>query len=778
MIAAYSTSTALSTSGRALPILAIGMVGAMALSWVLRYRARNQKGLTYRIVPPSESKWDPAAWIAFYRTLFGMSAPWWKRLIVGQPWTSLEFWNTGDGIVLRCWFPERLQTLLLTHLRMALPGVEATLCTVQLDLGERAARERLHLWRDDLYPLGLLKADPLRPILGALAATPEGVVQLVIAPDVSWQGRAQQRLARLSGLPPSPGFLGGAVAELLGVFFGWLAPRRAINLSPSTIAPPSDKAGEPGYRAELRLRVSAPSKAEAGRMMHSLASAFRSLDGSNGLRPHRVWLGKRFDRALLLRLPPSSRSPVLVAEELARLFHLPCEGVEMDSAPVRVPPPRLLAASGKTLCLADVMGGKAIRIAQADCRHHIHVLGPTGSGKSTLLLNLALSDIQAGAGVGVIDPKGDLIRALLERIPDQHAERIVLIDPTARDQPIGLNVLDCADPDERELVCDGIVAIFKKTYERFWGPRTDDILRAAILTLLREPGATLCEIPVLLINHHVRRKLTKDLLDPVGLKPFWEEYERIADGQRLQLIGPVLNKLRTFLLRPTIRNILGQSTSTIQMPAVLDGKGILLVSLAKGLLGEDTSRLLGSFIVARIWQAAMHRADRTEDLRPDFHLYLDEFQNYLHLPQSLDDLLAEARGYRLNLTLANQHLAQLSPSTREALAANARTRVMFQCGQDDAHYLAREFEPHLTERGLRNLQRFQVAVRLCTGGHTGPAFTGLTAGAPPSLGAGHATAIADASLRRYGRRREQVVAAIEARFMAVGMRQEAVAMAP
>jgi len=777
MIAAYSTGPPSSIFGLALPILAVGMAGAMALSWALRYRARNQKGLTYRIVPPSECKWEPAAWVAFYRTLFGISAPWWKRLIIGQPWLSLEFWNSADGLVSRCWVPERLQNLVLTHLRMAMPGAEATLCTDQPDLGEPAARGRLCLWRDELYPLGLLKSDPLHPILGALSTAPGGVVQLVITPDVGWQGRAQQRLARLSGLPPSRGFLVGALVELVRIFFDWVIPKPVVSRTPSPTAPSSDKAADPGYRAELRLRVWAPTKTEAGRLMHTLSSAFRSLDGGNGLRPRRVWLGKRLDRALIDRRAPSGRGPVLVAEELARLFHLPCEGIEMDAAPVRVPPPRLLAAPGKTLCLSDVTGGKAITIAPADCRQHIHILGPTGSGKSTLLLNLALSDIEAGAGVGVIDPKGDLVRALLERIPDQHAGRIVLVDPTARDQPIGLNVLDCADPDEREVVCDGIVTIFKKTYERFWGPRTDDILRAAILTLLREPGATLCEIPALLLNPHVRHKLTKDLLDPVGLKPFWEEYERIADGQRLQLIGPVLNKLRTFLLRPTIRNILGQSTSTVHMPAILDGNSILLVSLAKGLLGEDTSRLLGSFIVARIWQAAMHRADRIEDRRPDFHLYLDEFQNYLHLPTSLDDVLAEARGYRLNLTLANQHLAQLSPSTRDALAANARTRVVFQCGQDDARYLAREFEPHLTERGLRSLQRFQVAVRLCSGGHTGPAFTGLTVGAPPSLGAHHAVAIANASLQRYGRPREQVVAAIERRFEAARIRRKAVAMA-
>ncbi|MEO6858223.1 MAG: TraM recognition domain-containing protein, partial [Solirubrobacteraceae bacterium] len=707
---------------------------AIVRGW-LQWRTRHQPTVTYALIPPAEVKVEQTAWLMFYRRLFGISAPWWKRLVSGQPWLSLEFWSANGRVSARCWFPERLETIILTHLRMTLPGMEVSRWAGEPELGEPAARARLHFWREDLYGLGGSDADQLRPVLGSLSLAPQGVVQLVITPDVRWQTRAQQRWAALSGQATSPGIFTGVMAELVDICFGWLLPKRPAAASPSPLIamPAPGKAREPGYRAEFRLRVSASSKADAKGIMQTLTSAFRSLDDSNGLRPRRVLRRRRFDRDIVRRRPPSDRGPVLVAEELARLFHLPVTGISMDAAATRVPPSHAMPLSGKTLCLADALNNAPITISQADCRQHIHVLGPTGSGKSTLLMNLALEDIRAGRGVGVIDPKGDLVRALLERIPEDAASRLVLVDPTFREYPIGLNVLDCPDPDERELVCDAIVTIFRKTYERFWGPRTDDILRAAVLTLLRKPGATLCEIPILLLDPVVRQKLTVNLRDPVGLKPFWDEYEALAEGHRLQLIGPVLNKLRTFLLRPTMRNILGQSISTVQLSEVLDGRGILLVCLAKGLLGEETSRLLGSFIVARLWQAAMHRADRVEEQRPDFNLYLDEFHNYLHLPQSLDEVLAEARGYRLNLVLANQHLAQLSASTREALAANARTRVVFQCGQDDAHYLAREFEPALTRRDLQSLQRFQAAVRLSVAGHTEPPFTGVTAPAPPSL---------------------------------------------
>ena len=193
-----------------------------------------------------------------------------------------------------------------------------------------------------------------------------------------------------------------------------------------------------------------------------------------------------------------------------------------------------------------------------------------------------------------------------------------------------------------------------------------------------------------------------------------------------------------------------------------------MVSLAKGLLGEETSQLLGAFLVARIWQATMSRASRPESWRPDFNLYLDEFQNYLHLPQSLDDVLAEARGYHLGLVLANQHLGQLGTTTRAALASNARTRVTFQCGQEDARYLAREFGPQLGEHQLRNLRQFQVALRLCVDGHTETPFTGVTRFAPASLGEEQGARLVRCALERWGRPRPLVEAEIRSRLHAEG----------
>ena len=758
----------------------------LLLVWLLiklrvpgRLLARRGQIKVVRIDPPAESAFRPEAWVTFHRAMVGMTAPWWKRLTRGQASVVYEFHSVRGLTVMHCWYPREIDALLKASVRTALPGADIVEVDTQpLPPGRPAARSRLRLWRDELYPLGTAGTDALADAVAALAASEEGVLQIAMSPDTEWEKRSTRRFDQLSGVDQHEGLAWKIIRLPLDLLFEfwWEAPKTETRTAPvrrpKGAAPPSDKAFKAGWRAEVRI-CSWDARGAAAGTVRSAASAFNALDGDNHLRPSRVWWPWSFDHAVVTRQGPGTASMVLVAEEVAQLCHLPLDGVAMDEARVRMMPAHRSSsgqdATGSLLCRLDDQRAAPVTIRQTDRRQHVHIVGPTGSGKSTLLLNLALQDIDAGIGLAVVDPKGDLIRDLLQRIPEQHANRVVLIDPSHRDRPVGLNVLECEDEDRRELVADSVVTVFRKSFERFWGPRTDDVLRAALLTLLRQRDATLCEVPLLLLNREVRARLTRNLGDPIGLKPFWQEYEAVGDAQRLAMVGPVLNKLRTFLVRPTVRNVLGQSRSTIDIPAVMDNGGILLVNLAKGLLGEDTSRLLGSFVVSRIWHAALTRTGRPEAWRPDFNLYLDEFQNYLHLPQSIDDVLAEARAYRLNLTLAHQHLAQLHDSTREALASNARTRIAFQAGQDDARYLAREFEP-MTAHQLQALDRYQVAVRLCVDGRTERPFTGTTVEAPPSAGDDHARLIAESSLTRYGRPVEDVEAEILRRRASFGDR--------
>jgi hypothetical protein len=383
--------------------------------------------------------------------------------------------------------------------------------------------------------------------------------------------------------------------------------------------------------------------------------------------------------------------------------------------------PRVLPTTGKVLGEADHIGmERPVAISVADARHHLHVIGETGTGKSTLLANLVLQDAEAGRSAVVIDPKGDLVQAILERLPLAAVERTCLIDPDDRDRAVGLNVLEGED---RDLVVDHIAAVFRRIYEPWWGPRTDDIMRAACLTLTQIPRATLAEVPLLLTHFEWRRAVQDRLTDVVGIRAFWQWFERLPEPQRAQHIAPLLNKLRAFVLRGPVRAIVGQARSKLDITGLLDSGGLLLVRIPKGTVGEETSRLLGAFVIARVWQACMKRASRAEADRPDTALYVDEMHNYLVLPRSFEDLLAEARGYRLSLVLAHQHMGQLPRDMRDALGANARTKVVFTCSPEDAFNLARHYSPELGEQDLSHLSAFQAACRPCVGGGLGAAFT-------------------------------------------------------
>ena len=378
---------------------------------------------------------------------------------------------------------------------------------------------------------------------------------------------------------------------------------------------------------------------------------------------------------------------------------------------------------------------RQVLLQMADLRHHLHLCGATGTGKTTTLLRLALADIHAGRGVAVIEPRGDLIRDLLDRMPAEAADRLVLIDPDDTTAPPALNVLDPAGRGG-EAVAEHLVSTLHKLYHQWWGPRVEDTLRAAAFTLTRHhPGtATLADIPLLLTSSHYRRAATAPARreDPTGIGAFWDAFDALGATGQANLCGPVLSKLRAVTSRGFVSDLFGVAASTFDPADILDG-GILLVRAPKGQLGDDACQLVGSLLLAALWQAATARASRSEAARPDAHVYLDEAQNFLHLPTALDDALAEARGYRVAFVLAHQHLDQLTPALRAAAATNARNKLYFGLSPEDARHLARHVGPHLDKHDLAHLAAFQAAARLIHHHAPGAGFTLATLPAPPPI---------------------------------------------
>jgi hypothetical protein len=435
----------------------------------------------------------------------------------------------------------------------------------------------------------------------------------------------------------------------------------------------------------------------------------------------------------------------------------PLPGVPRDASRWLRPDPRI-RPHRRVLGAATAPGeDRQLGLSIDDARHHLHVIGPTGTGKSTLLANLICQDIAAGRGVVVIEPKGDLVQDVLARIPQERVGDVVVLDPTETDYPIGLNPL-LVRGRSPELVADQVLAVFHGLYEQNWGPRMQDILHASLLTLAGRGDASLCVLPALLTNPAVRRRLRAGIDDPIALEPFWAWFDAISDAERLQATAPVLNKLRPFLLRKSVRAIVGQVEPRFRIDEVFSKRKIVLVSLAKGLIGPEAAALLGSLFVAELWQAVLGRGRVPVERRHPVVVYADEFQDYVHLPTDMADALAQARGLGVGLTLAHQHLAQLPGNLKAAVLANARSRVCFQLSGDDAQAIARLAGDLLQASDLQRLHRYEAYAQLVVGGEVTDfaSIRTLPLPAPTSDPA----AVREASRLRYGRPVDQVEAEI------------------
>lgn len=386
-------------------------------------------------------------------------------------------------------------------------------------------------------------------------------------------------------------------------------------------------------------------------------------------------------------------------------------------------------------------------IKSLDRRRHFYVLGQTGMGKTTIIENLAAQDIAQGRGLAVIDPHGDLAERILDFVPPQRVNETIYFNPADTEYPIGFNVLEQVGPESRHLVASGLVQVFKKIWADSWGPRLEYILRNAISALLEVTGSTLLGIPRLLSDRRFRLQVIKQLTDPV-VRNFWTvEYETYPRTFRVEAASPVLNKVGQFLSAPIIRNIVGQTKTRFDLRDVMDSGKILIVNLSKGKVGEDNGALLGAMLITKLQLAAMSRADTPEENRRDFYLYVDEFQNYA--TESFAGILSEARKYRLNVTLANQYLAQLSDPVRSAVFGNVGTLVCFRVGAEDAPFLEQEFSPVFSAEDLQSLPQYHIYLKLSIDGVTSRPFSAVTL-PPPEVSGGCREKVVAQSRERYG----------------------------
>lgn len=363
-------------------------------------------------------------------------------------------------------------------------------------------------------------------------------------------------------------------------------------------------------------------------------------------------------------------------------------------------------------------------IKRSDRRAHMYILGKTGTGKSTLLESLMIDDLKKGFGFALLDPHGDLVKKIKARIPDDRIDDVIDFDAADPDQQYGFNPLAYIPAKKRALACSGLIQVFKHLWKDSWGPRLEYILRHCLLSLLDYKGATLADIAPLLADKRFRQKVIKSVTNK-QVREFWlNEYDHYTERLRVEAISPIQNKVGAFLSDPLLQKILTNPEKPISLRKIMDEGKILLVNLAKGSIGEDTSNLLGSLLISRFDLAALSRANIPESERGDYALYLDEFHNFT--TQSLMFMLSELRKYRLSLVLAHQYLTQLEPIIRDSILGNVGTIILFRIGGLDAELLASEFAPDFKAIDFTNLPNFHIYLKMMIDGTISKPFSAET----------------------------------------------------
>lgn len=400
-------------------------------------------------------------------------------------------------------------------------------------------------------------------------------------------------------------------------------------------------------------------------------------------------------------------------------------------------------------------------IKAKDRGRHMYVIGKTGMGKSTLLENMAIQDIRNGEGLAFIDPHGSAVDKLLDYIPEERIKDVVYFAPFDLDQPIAFNVMEDVGYDKRHLVTSGLMATFKKIWQDAWSARMEYILTNTLLALLEYPGATLLGVNRMYTDKAYRKLVVENIKDPL-VKDFWvKEFATYTDRYTQEATPAIQNKIGQFTSNPLIRNIIGQSKSSFDIRALMDGRKILLINLSKGLVGDVNMRLLGSMLTTRIFLGAMSRAELAADKlsrAPKFYFYVDEFQNFAN--DTFAEILSEARKYNLNLLIAHQYVEQMEEQVRAAVFGNVGTTIAFRVGPFDAEVLETIFFPEFTKEDLVNLGFAQIYLTLMIDGVGSRPFSAETIPpieAPPNS---FRAQVLESSRKTYGHARAEVEKAI------------------
>ncbi len=686
-----------------------------------------------------------------------------------QEHLSFEIVSTAGQIRFYVWVPKVLQSFVEGQIYSQYPTVQIYKMNEDyVDNREKypvTYMTELGLVEDEALPIKTFESfevDPLAGITGTLAKlSPDRSEELWIQilarpiPD-DWHKNTTDRWIRRVKTGTKSLFSGSGIdwtwiIEALAALFrppaGGTNSEVVVELSErdkTRIAKAEEKATKLGYEVKVRLAYLGQNDTDAKLNMQALVGTFKQFNSTNlnGFKQ----IGGSFNKVDLASYKMrqfSNRGFILNISELASVYHLPHTSVETPnivwaSSKTAEPPSTLPVLTGETandenisaFGLTNFRGiNHQFGLLRRDRSRHVYIIGQTGAGKSGLLELLALSDVFYNQGYCIIDPHGDFAINNLKFIPESRVKDVVYFNPADTAFPVAFNPLEVSDPAKKPNICSEVIGVLKRMFGDSWGPRLEHILRYTLLALLDRPETTLLDISRLLTDKEFRKE-TLEYCKDVTVLQFWKhEFGQWNDKQVNESIAPVLNKVGAFTANPIIRNIIGQPKSSFDIRKIMDEGKILVVNLSKGLIGEDNAGILGAFLVTKVQLAAMSRSDIPDvaDRRP-FYLYVDEFQNFA--TDSFAVILSEARKYGLNLTVANQYVAQMTDTVRDAVFGNVGTTISFRVSAEDAPVLAKQFEPTFDDSDIIQLNNRHFVISMIINGEKVPAFSATTLSLP------------------------------------------------
>lgn len=705
-------------------VLVVVGLGILVMQWI-RYRNREEVSLNFVVmeiqVPrDNEVKIDAAE--QMFSSLYSIKKGGFWQKFKAQQHLSFEIVAKKEEIRFYIACHEDLASLIDKQVSAVYPGAQVKRVEEPNIFNEEGKVEfaQLQLSEKSFYPIKTyqeLATDPLSSITSSLAELEENqsaAIQVIVTPaDSDWSSSGEKFLSDKKRAESDP-------------------EKADFKMSPEDMKSIDEKTDKPGFLTTIRIVSVAENKSQAKANLKNMQRSFAQFSSDqNRFTKKKVFFKRSFVIDFIYRYQPLfGENSLLNTEELAGVWHLPNKTVETPH--IKWLPAKMAPATGGIPNEGLYLGKSIYRgqerkiyLSDEDRMKHMYVLGRTGTGKTEFLKSLIIQDMKEGRGMCFLEPHGEGIEELLELVPPERAEDVIVFDPSDTERPMGFNLLEVNNPEEMHFVASSVINLMYKLYDPhktgIIGPRFEHAIRNAMLTASVIEGATFIEVVRILQNQEFVKELLPKIEDPI-VKSYWtEQIAQTSDFHKSEVLDYIVSKFGRFITNKVMRNIIGQSDSAFSFRQAMDDGKILFLKLAKGLLGEEDANFLGLVLVPKILAAALSRQDVPKEERRPFYFYVDEFQNFA--TPDFAQILSEARKYRLSLAVANQFVGQIDEEVKNAIFGNVGSMVVFRMGVSDANIMEQEFQPVFNQSDLTNIPAQTTYVKTIVHGTPVPPFS-------------------------------------------------------